>query len=98
MDQFIVQVVFPKLITKEFIIQIPEQRLFVKDLMKAGIILSYSLAADRAKLWIVVSASDEGEVMDVLVQMPLYGFMRYEIMPLAFYNSVSVGLPVVSLN
>jgi len=77
---------------------IPEQRIIVDELMNAGTIVSYGLAMDRSKLWIVFEAKNLEQVYDTLRSMPLYDFMKPDVFELAFYDTIHAGFPQLSLN
>ena len=66
--------------------------------MNKGIILTYSLAADRGRLWITLEAESEVEVIQILSELPLIRFMRPEITELLFHHNLSFMLPHPSLN
>jgi hypothetical protein len=84
--------------TTEFFSLIPKQRKIINNLMNEGLILSYSLAIDRSKLWIVMETENEQEVLDALSRFPLIKFMIPEITELAFHDSIHSGFPQLSLN
>ncbi|MCX6290770.1 MAG: hypothetical protein NT126_03300 [Bacteroidetes bacterium] len=98
MKQFMISIKLTDEFTEEFISLIPEQRAMVNSLMRKGIITSYSLASDRSKLWVVMEAESEINVIEVLSEFPLIGFMKPEIIELMFHNSIYVNIPKVSLN
>jgi muconolactone delta-isomerase len=77
---------------------IPSQRKRVNTLMNEGLIVSYGLAMDRSKLWIVFEAKNLEEVYDALESMPLYDFMKPDVCELAFYDTIHSGFPQLSLN
>ena len=66
--------------------------------MNKGIILTYSLAADRGRLWITLEAESEVEVIQTLSELPLIRYMRPEIAELLFHHNLSFMLPHPSLN
>ena len=84
--------------TPEFSKLIPEQRQKVDELMNAGLIVSYALAMDRSKLWIVFEAKNLEQVYDTLRTFPLYDYMKPDVFELAFYDSIHAGFPQLSLN
>jgi hypothetical protein len=77
---------------------IPQQRKRVDELMNAGLIVSYGLAMDRSKVWIVFEAKNIEEVWDALRSLPLYEFMIPDVFELAFYDTIHSGFPQLSLN
>lgn len=84
--------------SKEFFELIPEQRKVVNRLMDEGKIISYSLALDRSRLWLVCDGKDEEAILDMLACFPLIHFMKPEIHELAFHDNVHSGFPHLSLN
>jgi muconolactone delta-isomerase len=58
----------------------------------------YSLAADRSRVWAVMNAKDEIEVMHLLADMPLIQYADPVVTELAFHNSVRFAFPAISLN
>ncbi|AXE20891.1 hypothetical protein DR864_25705 [Runella rosea] len=99
MSQFMVEFILPEETTEEFIAKIPRQRLKINKLMEKGKITSYSLASDRSKLWCVIKAENDIEVMEIIAEFPLIGYMQATISELMFNNTATaVKLPLYSLN
>lgn len=99
MTQYMVQLDLPETLTQEFLSLIPTHRSKVNELMTQGKIFSYSLAADRTKIWAVLLAPSELEAMETLGELPLMRFMNIgEVSALAFHNSISLSMPQFSLN
>lgn len=99
MNQFMVEFVLPEEMTEEFVAKIPRQRLKINQLMETGKITSYSLASDRTKLWCVIKAKNEIDVLEIISQFPLIDFMEPTISELMFNNTATaVKLPMFSLN
>jgi muconolactone delta-isomerase len=98
MLQFMIDIVLPRIVTQEFISLIPNQRAEVNRLIEEGKIIAYTLTLTRSKLWAIVVADDEEEVLEILSFFPLLKFMRFDIHPLAFHQSISLGMPMISLN
>lgn len=84
--------------SKDFTKLIPEQRKRVNELMNSGQIVSYALAIDRSKIWVVFEARSMEHVYDVLRSFPLYDFMKVDVFELAFYDTIHSGFPQLSLN
>ena len=97
MSQFMVEFALEEF-TEEFIRKVPLQRQKVNELMEEGKILAYSLASDRSKLWCVVKAKDEFEVMGIVSDFPLIDYMTPNISELMFNNIVALRIPLMSLN
>lgn len=64
-----------------------QQRAIIKSWLKEGIISSYSMSLNRSKIWIVVQAVSEFEVMDLISQLPLSNYMVPSIAPLMAHNT-----------
>jgi Muconolactone delta-isomerase len=98
MSQFMVEIQLPYEMNEEFLSKIPQQRKTINELMKQGKISTYSLAADRQKLWCIVKGESELEVMAVIGEFPLIDQISYTIHELMFNNTVAIRLPLFSLN
>ena len=81
-----------------FMARIPSQRAKVNEMMEQGRILSYSLSADRAKLWCIVNGDSELEVLETISEFPLINYMTPDVSELMFNNVVSLRVPMFSLN
>lgn len=95
---WMVELDLPYPITQEFASLIPEQRMTVGKLMSAGTILTYTLTADRRKLWTVVLAESETEVHAVLARFPIIGWTHYSVKELFFHHFAQSGLTRISMN
>lgn len=84
--------------SKDFSKHIPEQRKRVNELMNSGSIVSYALAIDRSKVWVVFEAKSLEHVYDLLRSFPLYDFMKPDVFELAFYDTIHSGFPQLSWN
>ncbi len=98
MKQFIITIQLPYVMTEDFISLIPKQRAVVHSMMRKGIITSYSLSLDKSQLWVVMDATSEINVIEVLAEFPLIRYMKPEIHELLFHNSIHVNVPNLSLN
>ncbi len=87
MNEYMIIIKFISFFSEEFVSLIPEQRAQVNQLMEKGIITSYSLSSDRKTLWMTLLASSQEVVEEMLRTMPLFKFMRYDIVELLFHNS-----------
>ncbi len=88
----------PAEMNEEFMQKIPAQRMKVDEMMGNGTMLSYSLSADRQKLWCILKMESELEVMEVIADFPLIKYMRPTINELMFHNMVAARIPLFSLN
>lgn len=87
----------PDELTEDFMALIPEQRMVVNQMMSEGKLKSYSLAMDRSVLWVIVEATSEFEVMEIIAQMPLCDYMQPYVSELMFHNGAEINSPF-SLN
>jgi hypothetical protein len=94
--QYMVEFDLPEF-TEEFMQLIPAQRERINELLEEGVILSYSLSLDRARLWVLLNAKNKAAVRGVLSSFPLIDFMVPNIYELMFTNSATV-MPSFSLN
>lgn len=98
MSHFMVEIDLPEIITDEFINTIPFQRDHINQLMTKKIVASYSLDIHRSKVWVTVIGNSEQFTHDVISRFPLARFMSWTIFELAFYNSVALTFPDISVN
>lgn len=98
MAEFMVDIDLHDANSDAFMRLIPSQRAVVNELMYEGKITSYCVSLDRSKLWMVVIARDEDQVMEYLAKFPLIQFMDCEIAPLLFSNSAQQTFSHISLN
>ncbi|PLK46148.1 MULTISPECIES: muconolactone Delta-isomerase family protein [Emticicia] len=98
MTQFMVEFDLPVPFPESFIAKIPYQRIAVNQLLEDGKLHSYALSSDRSRLWCIVNAQDELEVMDIISEFPLIDYMSHTITELMFNNSVVMKVPTFSLN
>ena len=85
-------------LTSEFASLIPAQRLAVGLLMSAGTITSYTLSADRHRLWVTMAASSEAGVRAALDKFPILPYTRWRIIPAMFTEMALVGISRMSMN
>jgi muconolactone delta-isomerase len=98
MNQFMVEFELPSQMNEEFMRKIPAQRLKINELMETGKILSYSLSADRQRLWCILKVESELEVIETIADFPLIKYMDPTINELMFHNMVAARIPLFSLN
>jgi hypothetical protein len=87
MNEYMIIIRFITSFNEEFVDLLPNQRIQINRLMEKGIITSYSLSADRGTLWVTLLATSLEAVEKTLRMMPLFKFMRYDIIELMFHNS-----------
>lgn len=98
MKTFMVEVGLPIEPSKEFFALIPSQRAMVIDLLMKRKFLSYTLAADRSKVWIVMVAETELDARSVLGKQPMDKYFSYMFTELMFHDMAGALFPSVSLN
>jgi hypothetical protein len=97
-QQYMVDFTLPAEFSPEFTALIPAQRTEVNRLMAADKIASYSLSLDSGKLWAIVNAESELEVLIMINNLPLSRFMESKIALLTFHNTVTKIQTAFSLN
>ena len=98
MNTYMINIALPAVIDEKFVSLIPKQRAHINKLMDKDIVLQYSLAIDRARLWVVLKAKSEIKAMDILSEFPMINYMKPEIIELAFHNSIANDLPKLIMN
>jgi muconolactone delta-isomerase len=97
MEQYLVEIFLPEF-TEEFFELVPAQREYIDKCMADGFIRSYSLAADRSKLWVIFTTAGEAEMFRILKRFPIIKWINYKTHPLMFHNSMELMMPAISLN
>ena len=97
MEQYLVEILLPEF-TEEFFELVPAQREYIDKCMSSGTIRSYSLAADRSKLWVVFTTDSEAHMIRTLKRFPIIKWINYKTYPLMFHNSMELMMPAISLN
>lgn len=98
MKTFMVEVGLPYSPPQEFFALIPAQRAMVIDLLMKRKFLSYTLAADRSKVWIVLVAETEQDARMLLEKQPMDRYFSYTFTELMFHDMAGAMFPTVSLN
>ncbi|HRI28072.1 MAG TPA: muconolactone Delta-isomerase family protein [Chitinophagales bacterium] len=98
MSLYMADINLPDNFSQDFLELIPYQRSHIDQLLTDGKVVSYSLAANRAKLWVIIEADNRREVQHILSSFPIYDYIRFTIMELAFYNQVEQNSFQFSLN
>ena len=93
-----VEVRLPMEPPQEFFALIPAQRAMVIELLTKRKFLSYTLSADRSKVWIVMVALSEPEAKELLEQQPMDKYFNYTFTELMFHDMAGAMFPAVSLN
>jgi hypothetical protein len=95
---FMVEFEIPTPYSPELTARIPLQKMVVDELMEEGKIISYALSENRGRLWMVIAADSDFEVLDIINEFPLINDMHYSISPLMFNHAGSFQVPAFSLN
>ncbi|UBM57453.1 hypothetical protein LAG90_11550 [Marinilongibacter aquaticus] len=98
MAQFMVEFDLPTPYSEDFLTKIPVQKMVVDEFMEEGKIISYALSLDRGRLWMIMNANSDFEVLDVLNEFPLIDDMHYAITELMFNHAGAIHVPAFSLN
>ncbi len=88
----------PKVLSEDFLRQIPHQRAKVNKLFRDGKLVNYALSLDNSKIWATINANSELDVLELVSQLPLSRFMQYKINLLTFYTGANADAPVFSMN
>ena len=88
----------PQILSEDFLKLIPQQRSKVNKLFREGKLVNYALSLDHSKMWAVLNANDVKDVEELLFQLPLTRFMKFDVRMLTFFNSVGAEAPVFSMN
>jgi len=95
-----VMVIFdlPEVWSSDLVEAIPAQRLLINELLAQGVVQSYSISADRTKVWMVLTVeNDQYAVDEVICKFPILDYVDYSWEPLLFTNDSS-SLMHFSLN
>ena len=95
-----VMVVFnlPEIWSPDFVQTIPAHRALINELLAEGVVQSYSISADRTKVWMVLTVeNDQYAVEAVISKFPILDFVDYAWEPLLLTNDSS-SLMQFSLN
>lgn len=84
-------------LSEEFFDLVSYQRVAVNRYFQEGKLVHYALCLEKSKLWMVIAAETQVEVVEIIENLPLSRFMEYEIHLLNQFDSHSVE-PVFSLN
>jgi hypothetical protein len=97
MKQYMVEIKFDKRDFPYLMPRVPEQQERISELMQRNKVCSYVLSLERSKLWMVVNAKTEEEVLEILESMPIYEWITFDYYALTF-NNQAVMMPAISLN
>lgn len=77
----------PEDFSEEFMALVPKQRYVINQMLVEGVVQSYSVANDHSKLWVVMLAETEFDLMEELTRFPLIDYMTPHVSELRFHNS-----------
>lgn len=95
---FMVEIFLPEELDVDFMRMIPAHRAYINELINAGSIVTYSISFDRTKGWIIFSAKDAEEVLDIVQQFPIHQFINIEINELFIHDGEAFRFPKLHLN
>jgi len=95
--QYMVEFDVPQPLTEDLMDMIPDQRASLDDLFTSGKLLSYTVSSDKTKIWAVMIAESESELLSYIDELPMTPYMDYDYHELMFYNTVHF-MPAMSLN
>lgn len=98
LNQYMVEISLPGMLTREFTNLIPAQRARVNELIQAGSIQSYMLSIDRSRLWVVMNARSESQVSQLLDSFPIMTHCEALVHELMFHDMATHQLPKMSMN
>lgn len=87
--QYFFELKLPATKSQAFMNLIPDQRAYINDMLSDGSILNYSVTEDLMLVYCVIDAADDEEALEIIANMPLSAFMKVDMRPLMFYNSVA---------
>ncbi|MBC7383591.1 MAG: hypothetical protein H7296_11485 [Bacteroidia bacterium] len=95
---FMVELFLPEEMDIDFMRMIPAHRAYINELINVGSIVTYSISFDRTKGWIIFSAEDAAEVLDIVQQFPIHQFITIEISELFIHDGESFRFPKLNYN
>ncbi len=96
--QFMADFTLPEVITEEFMNLIPTQRQRVNQLFRQRKLVSYALSLENGKMWAVFKGTCEFDVLELIRELPMAGFMSVQINILTFHDMTEPVSPTFSLN
>jgi len=95
--QYMVEFDVPQPMSEDLLDMVPDQRDTLDDLFASGKLLSYTVSADKSKIWAIMIAESESELLTYIDELPMTPYMDYDYHELMFYNTVHF-MPSMSLN
>ena len=87
----------PNPITDDILSLVPTQRDALDMLFAEGKLLCYSVSLDRSRVWAVMIAESESELLTYIDELPMTPYMDFDYFELMFHNTVHL-MPAMSLN
>jgi muconolactone delta-isomerase len=97
LTQYMVEFELPEEFTYKMVETIPQQRKQVDTYFQMGVLLAYTLAADRSKLWAIFNVESEEKLEILIRRLPMTKYFKYKYLNIMFH-STSATFPVFSLN
>lgn len=94
--KFIVTINF--FMDEEFMTLVPPHRTYINFLINKSIIDSYAVSMESYRSWIMMTAENKDEVMDILRKSPLFKYWTIEVDELFVYDGQTYRLPALQLN
>lgn len=98
LKQYMVEIFLPKKIDEDFLALLSSQKNLINDLFEEGKVLAYSLALDRSRLWLTMSAENDDQIREIINEFPIAKKIRYIISELFFNRMTSPYSIRLSLN
>ena len=95
--RYMVEFTIPDDFTQEMAESIPAQRNKVETYFYNGKLLSYTLAADRSKLWAIFVCHSEAELINLIENLPMTKYLDYNYNQILFHEMIT-KFPSFSLN
>ncbi len=89
MDCYKIELTLPEVLSREYIMLIPEQKSVINRLILKGVVSSYTVAYDRSKIWMVIRGESISTVKKVLEMLPIFKFVSCSIYEIAVHKIVS---------
>jgi len=95
--QYMVEFVVPQHVIDQILDLVPDQRASLDELFASGKLLSYTVSANKTKIWAIMMAESESELLSYIDGLPMTPYMDFDYHELMFYNTVHF-MPTMSLN
>lgn len=85
-------------LTEEFMMLVPEHRVYINELINKDFIDQYAVSMESMQVWITMNAEDKEQIAGLLKKSPLYKFWTIEINELFVLDGLHYRLPAVQPN